>query len=131
MTRVLSPDDINRALMRMAHQILENHAAGGDGRSVSDGLVLMGIQTRGVPLAERLAACIAEIDGDEVPQGLLDVTLYRDDYARTGPCRSARRGSPAPSTAAPSSSSTTCSTPAAPSGPPWTQIGRASCRERV
>ena len=85
MTRVLSPDDINRALMRMAHQILENHAAGGDGRSVSDGLVLMGIQTRGVPLAERLAACIAEIDGDEVPQGLLDVTLYRDDYARTGP----------------------------------------------
>jgi pyrimidine operon attenuation protein/uracil phosphoribosyltransferase len=76
--QVLAADDVARALKRMAHEILERNR--GAGR-----LVLMGIRTRGVPLAERLAANLAEIEGVAVPQGQLDVTLYRDDYARTGP----------------------------------------------
>ena len=78
MTAVLGADDIARALKRMAHEILERNKG-------ADGLVLMGVRTRGVPLAERLAASIADIEGQQVPTGSLDVTLYRDDYARTGP----------------------------------------------
>lgn len=76
--RVLGADDLPRALRRMAHEVLERNKGPAD-------LVLMGIPTRGVPLAHRLAANIAEIEGAEVPAGSLDVTLYRDDYARTGP----------------------------------------------
>ncbi len=75
---VLGADDISRALKRMAHEVLERNKGGAD-------LVLMGIRTRGVPLAERLARHIADIEGTPVPTGSLDVTLYRDDYARTGP----------------------------------------------
>lgn len=75
---VLGADDLPRALRRMAHEVLERNKG-------PAGLVLMGIPTRGVPLAHRLAANIAEIEGVEVPAGSLDVTLYRDDYARTGP----------------------------------------------
>ncbi len=78
MSAVLAADDIARALKRMAHEILERNKG-------AAGLVLMGIRTRGVPLAERLAAHLADIEGAEVPVGSLDVTLYRDDYARTGP----------------------------------------------
>ncbi|HUG85777.1 MAG TPA: bifunctional pyr operon transcriptional regulator/uracil phosphoribosyltransferase PyrR [Euzebya sp.] len=84
MTQVMSAEDVGRALTRIAHEIVE-HARG------AQDLVLMGIQTRGVPLATRLAARIGQIEvteGDaptDVPHGLLDVTLYRDDYARTGP----------------------------------------------
>jgi pyrimidine operon attenuation protein / uracil phosphoribosyltransferase len=48
-------------------------------------LVLLGIRTRGIPLAERLAQNIADFEGAKLPVGELDVTLYRDDYARTGP----------------------------------------------
>jgi pyrimidine operon attenuation protein/uracil phosphoribosyltransferase len=77
-TQVMSPGDVGRAVARIAHEIVERHHG-------ADGLVLMGIQTRGVPLAARLAARIGEIEGVDVPSGLLDVTLYRDDYARTGP----------------------------------------------
>ncbi len=78
MTQVMSATDVGRAITRIAHEIVEHqHGA--------QGLVLMGIQTRGVPLAARLAERIAEIEQIEVPHGLLDVTLYRDDYARTGP----------------------------------------------
>ncbi len=78
MRRVLSAEDIARALRRLAHEILEsNHGA--------EGLVLMGIRTRGVPLAGRLTALIEEIEGVEVPHGALDVTLYRDDLSRRGP----------------------------------------------
>lgn len=76
--QVLGADDLPRALRRMAHEILERNKG-------PAGLVLMGIPTRGVPLAHRLAANLAEIEGAEVPAGSLDVTLYRDDYARTGP----------------------------------------------
>ncbi len=78
MTQVMSAADVGRAVSRIAHEIVEHHHG-------AEGLVLMGIQTRGVPLAERLATRIAQIEGVEVPHGLLDVTLYRDDYARTGP----------------------------------------------
>ncbi len=75
---VLTHVEITRALKRMAHEILERNSGAAD-------LVLLGIRTRGIPLAERLAANIADIEGGEVPAGALDVTLYRDDYARTGP----------------------------------------------
>ena len=78
MSAVLAADDISRALKRMAHEVLERNKG-------AAGLVLMGIRTRGVPLAERLAGHLAEIEGTAVPTGSLDVTLYRDDYARTGP----------------------------------------------
>ena len=78
MTQVLAPDDIRRALKRIAHEILERHHG-------ADRLVLLGIQTRGVPLAGRLAQEIAAIEGVDVPAGELDVSLYRDDYARRGP----------------------------------------------
>ena len=82
MTQVLSPDDISRALTRMAHELIEHDPPPPEG---PPSMVLMGIQTRGVPLAARLAARMTEIAGVEIPHGLLDVTLYRDDYARTGP----------------------------------------------
>lgn len=75
---LLGADDVTRALRRLAHELLEaNHGA--------DDLVLLGIQTRGVPLARRLAAMIRDIEGVEVPAGSLDVTLYRDDLTRRGP----------------------------------------------
>jgi pyrimidine operon attenuation protein/uracil phosphoribosyltransferase len=75
---VLDADAIRRAVLRMAHQILERHAG-------AAGLLLMGIHSRGVPLARRLARDAAEIEQVEVPTGTLDVALYRDDYAQIGP----------------------------------------------
>ena len=78
MTRLLDADDVARALRRLAHELVEaNHGA--------DDLVLMGIQTRGVPLAERIAAHLADIEGGLVPCGAVDVTLYRDDVGRRAP----------------------------------------------
>lgn len=75
---LLGADDVTRALRRLAHELLEaNHGA--------EDLVLLGIQTRGVPLARRLAAMIRDIEGVAVPAGSLDVTLYRDDLTRRGP----------------------------------------------
>ena len=75
---VLDADAIRRAVRRMAHQLLERHAGAED-------LVVLGIHTRGVPLARRLVADIEQIEGVTVPAGTLDVALYRDDYARIGP----------------------------------------------
>lgn len=72
MTRLLDAEDIQRALTRLAHEVVE--ANGG-----AEGLVLLGIQTRGVPLAQRLKAVIDEIEDADVPCGALDVTLFRDD----------------------------------------------------
>jgi pyrimidine operon attenuation protein/uracil phosphoribosyltransferase len=69
---VLDADGIQRALTRMAHEILEQYKG-------SEGLVLVGIRTRGVPLAHRLAEKIAEIEGKTVSVGTIDITLYRDD----------------------------------------------------
>ena len=68
---VLDSADIGRALTRIAHEILERNRG-------PDGLLLLGIPTRGVPLAQRLAARIASVER-EVPVGALDVTMYRDD----------------------------------------------------
>jgi pyrimidine operon attenuation protein/uracil phosphoribosyltransferase len=73
---VLDAARISRSLARIAHEILErNHAI--------DELALIGIRTRGVPLARRLAQSIREINQHDVPTGALDITLYRDDLMRT------------------------------------------------
>lgn len=80
MTQLLDSEAISRALRRLAHELIETNQGAQD-------LVLMGIQTRGVPLAERLAGHLADIEGTQVPVGPLDVTLYRDDIGR-GPVRS-------------------------------------------
>ncbi|WP_077622086.1 bifunctional pyr operon transcriptional regulator/uracil phosphoribosyltransferase PyrR [Sediminibacillus massiliensis] len=69
---VLDTSAIRRSLTRIAHEILEKNKG-------VDGLVLVGIKTRGTPLAERLRRKIAEIEGVEVPIGEVDITLYRDD----------------------------------------------------
>lgn len=69
---VLDASDIRRAVRRISHEIVEG------ARGVDD-LVLLGIPTRGVFLARRIAAEIRDIEGTEVPCGSLDVTLYRDD----------------------------------------------------
>ncbi|MFC0082474.1 bifunctional pyr operon transcriptional regulator/uracil phosphoribosyltransferase PyrR [Aciditerrimonas ferrireducens] len=71
--QVLSAADVERALTRMAHEIVERN------RGV-EGVVLLGLQGGGVPLAERLGALLAEVrDGGRVPVGTVDVALYRDD----------------------------------------------------
>ena len=72
---VLDGDQISRACARMAHQILEANRG-------ADGLVLLGIPTRGVALAHRLAAAMAEVEGTTIATGALDVTMYRDDLRR-------------------------------------------------
>lgn len=70
----MDADEIRRALTRMFHEILErNHGA--------DGLLLAGIRTRGVPIAERLARHIHDSEGVAVPVGHLDINLYRDDLS--------------------------------------------------
>ena len=71
---VLNEEGIRRVLQRVAYEILENNEGTGD-------LVLMGIRTRGVPLAERLVCYIEEIEDLRVPLGVLDITLYRDDLS--------------------------------------------------
>ena len=78
MRRLLGPDDIGRMVRRIAHEIVETQGG-------TDGLVLLGIQTRGVPLARRIASALHEIEGVSVPVGELDVTLYRDDLTLRGP----------------------------------------------
>src|SRR5579859_1601897 len=80
---VLSPEEIRRALSRVAHEILERTHGG-------DGVVLLGIPTRGVPLARRLAARIGAFEGAAVPVGSLDITLHRDDL-RLRPARALQR----------------------------------------
>jgi pyrimidine operon attenuation protein / uracil phosphoribosyltransferase len=76
---VLEAADIARALTRIAHEVIERNKG-------AAGLVLLGIPSRGVPLARRLAAKIAEVEGSAVPVGSLDVTMYRDDL-RLHPAR--------------------------------------------
>ena len=80
---ILSAGDVARTVARMAHQIIEKTAL--DAPSAPD-VVLMGIPSRGAPLARRLAAKIAEFSGRQVHEGTLDITLYRDDLRR-GPTR--------------------------------------------
>ena len=69
---ILDAEGMGRALVRMAHEIIETN------KNTED-LALIGIRRRGVPLAQRLAALIEEIEGKPVPVGILDITLYRDD----------------------------------------------------
>jgi len=72
--RVFEADDLKRAVTRIAHEIVErNHGA--------DDVVLVGLYTRGVVVAQRIAAAIASFEGIEVPVGALDVSFYRDDIA--------------------------------------------------
>jgi pyrimidine operon attenuation protein / uracil phosphoribosyltransferase len=77
-THVMSAEDIRRALTRIAHEIVERNKG-------TDDLVLVGIRTRGAPLADRIASAIASFEGVDLPSGALDVTLYRDDVALRGP----------------------------------------------
>lgn len=72
---VLEAVEIRRALTRVAHEILERNKG-------ADALVVLGIPTRGVTLAGRLARRLGEIEGREIPVGSLDVTMYRDDLRR-------------------------------------------------
>ena len=76
-SEIMNEADIQRALVRMAHEVLEkNHGA--------EDLVLIGVRTRGIYLAQRLAAVIKEVEGADLPVGVLDITLYRDDIAVKG-----------------------------------------------
>ena len=72
MARVMDAGDVDRAVRRIAHEIIERNRG-------SEELVLLGIQTRGVPLAKRLALALEEIEGSPVAAGSLDIGLYRDD----------------------------------------------------
>ena len=83
---VMDADRISRALTRIAHEIVERN------RGVEN-VALVGVRSRGVPLARRLAKALQEITGDQVPTGALDITLYRDDLMRhvVGPQPQVRR----------------------------------------
>ncbi|MFD1849126.1 bifunctional pyr operon transcriptional regulator/uracil phosphoribosyltransferase PyrR [Oceanobacillus bengalensis] len=74
-TEILDSAAINRALTRMAHEILEKNKGGED-------IVLIGVKTRGVPIANRLHEKIKQIESIEVPVGEIDITLYRDDLEK-------------------------------------------------
>ncbi len=71
----MTADDVSRAIRRITHEILERHKG-------ADRLVLIGIHTRGAPLAEAIAGMITDVEGVLVPVGELDIGLYRDDLAR-------------------------------------------------
>jgi pyrimidine operon attenuation protein/uracil phosphoribosyltransferase len=76
-SQLMSASEIDRTVVRLAHEIVEK----ADDLS---SLVLIGIRRRGVPLAQRLAAKIQEIEGQPVPVGVLDINLYRDDLTTVG-----------------------------------------------
>ncbi|WP_161883105.1 bifunctional pyr operon transcriptional regulator/uracil phosphoribosyltransferase PyrR [Deinococcus alpinitundrae] len=71
---ILSADEMRRALTRIAHEILERNKG-------AENLALIGVHTRGIPIAARLAAKLQELEGVDVPLGRLDITLYRDDLS--------------------------------------------------
>ncbi len=73
---VVDAKGVERVLARMAHEIVERNRGVGE-------LVLVGVRSRGVDIATRLAANIARIEGAEVPLGIIDITLYRDDLSRS------------------------------------------------
>lgn len=74
-SQLMSATEIDRTLQRVAHEIVER--SGGTAN-----LALIGVRRRGVPLAQRIAQAMREIDGVEVPVGTLDITLYRDDLSK-------------------------------------------------
>lgn len=70
----MTEEDVNRVIVRISHEIIEkNHG--------TQNLCLIGIKTRGIPLAQRLAQSIKKIDGSDIDVGELDITLYRDDLS--------------------------------------------------
>lgn len=71
---IMDTDAMRRAIVRIAHEIIERNKG-------VENVVLVGIRTRGVPIAERLAAAIKDIEKVELPVGMLDITLYRDDLS--------------------------------------------------
>ena len=71
---VMDSGDINRACVRLAHELIERN------KGVDD-VVLVGIQRRGVPLAEKIAELVEQYEGVKVPVGKLDITFYRDDLS--------------------------------------------------
>lgn len=71
---ILDSHEVRRAMTRIAHEIIERNKG-------AQGLALIGVHTRGIPLAQRLAAKLSELEGVEVPTGSLDITLYRDDLS--------------------------------------------------
>ena len=75
MPEVMDAERVTRTLTRIAHEVIERNRG-------LDELALVGIRTRGVPIARRLAGALKEIGGQEVPTGVLDITLYRDDLMR-------------------------------------------------
>lgn len=77
-TQLMSGSEIERTLVRLAHEILERN----DG---VDGLGLVGIRRRGVPIAERLGKMIQRVEKKKIPVGALDITFYRDDLSTLGP----------------------------------------------
>ncbi|NLO97132.1 MAG: bifunctional pyr operon transcriptional regulator/uracil phosphoribosyltransferase PyrR [Peptococcaceae bacterium] len=72
--RIMDADGIRRAITRISHEIVEKNKG-------TENLVLIGIRTRGVPLAERIQARILEFEKVKLPLGILDITLYRDDLS--------------------------------------------------
>jgi pyrimidine operon attenuation protein/uracil phosphoribosyltransferase len=72
--RIMTADEIRRAAIRISHEIVEKQAG-------TDGLLLVGIQRRGVPLARRIADAIDEHENVRIPVGALDITFYRDDLS--------------------------------------------------
>ncbi len=75
---IMTPEDIRRSLARIAHEIIERNKTTGH-------LVLVGMRTRGVPLAKRLAAIMEDHEGLNIPVGALDISLYRDDLSSLNP----------------------------------------------
>ncbi|MGZ6213524.1 MAG: bifunctional pyr operon transcriptional regulator/uracil phosphoribosyltransferase PyrR, partial [Candidatus Limnocylindria bacterium] len=73
--QILDADGLRRALTRIAHEIVERNGG-------TDDLVLVGVRTRGVPLARRLAALIEQHEGVSLPVGALDISFYRDDLTK-------------------------------------------------
>ena len=71
-SKILDQDAIRRAVLSVAHEVLEKNKGTGD-------LCIVGIRTRGAVLAERLKECVQQIEGAQIPVGILDITLYRDD----------------------------------------------------
>ena len=75
---IMTPEDIKRSLARIAHEIIERN-------KTTENLVLVGMRTRGVPLAKRLVANMADLEGFKIPVGALDIRLYRDDLSSLNP----------------------------------------------
>lgn len=76
--QIMDETGVERALIRIAHQIIEkNHG--------TDGICLVGVKTRGIPLALRISAAIKQLEGVDIPVGGMDITLYRDDLSTIAP----------------------------------------------